>query len=79
MTTTVDNFEARSMKMKQKRTKMVFYMHHTETGKNVTAVPITGRKGHFRFAQGFAVLETAYLDLPNLNSVTKYNVTIYHY
>ena len=45
MTTTVDNFEARSMKMKQKRTKMVFYMHHTETGKNVTAVPITGRKG----------------------------------
>ncbi|KAJ8633210.1 hypothetical protein MRB53_026546 [Persea americana] len=43
ITTTVDGFEARSMRMKEKKTKRVFYMQDWETGKNVTAVPVAGR------------------------------------
>ncbi|XP_058092626.1 dirigent protein 23-like [Magnolia sinica] len=32
----------------------------------------------FRYAKGYAVLETAYIDLPNLNAVIKFNVTVRH-
>ena len=164
-TSTVDGFNVRSVRTKEKETKMVFYMQDWESGKNVTAVPVAGKNGTnssvlnfativavddaitegldrrskqigraqgiyvnsaldasdlhllfsivftnekyngstieiqgadrfflkqrevsvvsgtgcFRFAKGFAVLETVYLDLANLNAVIKFNVTIHHY
>ncbi|XXG77246.1 hypothetical protein AAC387_Pa08g1433 [Persea americana] len=140
ITTTVDSFNVRSMRTKEKETKMVFDMQDWESGKNVTAVPVAGKNGtnssvlnfatilavddaitegldrrskqigraqgiyvnsaldasdlhllfsivftnekyngYFRFTQGFAVLETVYLDLANLTAVIKFNVTIHHY
>lgn len=35
--------------------------------------------GKFRMARGFAVLDTAYFNATNLNSVLKWNVTVLHY
>ncbi|RWR86317.1 dirigent protein 22 [Cinnamomum micranthum f. kanehirae] len=165
VTATVDCFEAKNMRMKVKETEMVFYMQDWESGKNITAVPVSGRNGtlssilnfatvmvvddaitegqdrqskqigraqgiyvnsaldasdlhllfsivftnekyngstieiqgadrfflkqrevsvvsgtgYFRFAKGFAVLETVYLDLTNLNAVIRFNITVHHY
>ncbi|RWR86325.1 dirigent protein 23 [Cinnamomum micranthum f. kanehirae] len=56
ITTTVDSFEARSMRMKEKKTKMVFYMQDWETGKNVTAVPVAGKNGTLSSILNFATV-----------------------
>ncbi|KAG9447597.1 hypothetical protein H6P81_013725 [Aristolochia fimbriata] len=42
-------------------------------------VSVVSGTGYFRFARGFAILETAYLDLPTLNAIIKFNVTVLHY
>ncbi|XP_058092627.1 dirigent protein 23-like [Magnolia sinica] len=41
-------------------------------------VSVVSGTGLFRYAKGYAVLETAYIDLPNLNAVIKFNVTVRH-
>ncbi|KAJ8633223.1 hypothetical protein MRB53_026559 [Persea americana] len=131
-TSTVDSFNVRSVRTKEKETKMVFYMQDWESGGldrrskqigraqgiyvnsaldasdlhllfsivftnekyNGSTIEIQGadrfflkqrevsvvsRTGCIRFAKGFAVLETVYLDLANLNAVIRFNVTIHHY
>ncbi|KAG9447593.1 hypothetical protein H6P81_013721 [Aristolochia fimbriata] len=42
-------------------------------------VSVVSGTGYFRFARGFAILETVVLDIPNLNAVLKINVTVLHY
>ncbi|RWR86324.1 reverse transcriptase [Cinnamomum micranthum f. kanehirae] len=42
-------------------------------------VSVVSGTGYFRFAKGFAVLETVYLDLTNLNAVIRFNITVHHY
>ncbi|XP_058071114.1 dirigent protein 2-like [Magnolia sinica] len=42
-------------------------------------VSVVAGTGLFRYARGHAVLETVYLDLPTLNAVIKFNVTVHHY
>nr|QQM18940.1 dirigent protein 5 [Kadsura heteroclita] len=41
-------------------------------------VSVVSGTGSFRFAKGYATLETVYLDLPGLNAVVKFNVTVVH-
>nr|QQM18953.1 dirigent protein 18 [Kadsura heteroclita] len=41
-------------------------------------VSVVSGTGHFRFAKGFATLETAYLDVKDLNAVIKFNITVVH-
>ncbi|KAG9447591.1 hypothetical protein H6P81_013719 [Aristolochia fimbriata] len=42
-------------------------------------VSVVSGTGYFRFARGFAIMETAFLDLPNLNAAIKFTVTVQHY
>ncbi|KAK6919342.1 Dirigent protein [Dillenia turbinata] len=42
-------------------------------------VSVVSGTGKFRLARGYATLETAFLDIPNLNAILKWNVTIFHY
>ena len=42
-------------------------------------VSVVSGTGKFRLARGFAVLETVFLDVPNLNAVLRWNLTVFHY
>ncbi|XP_058108839.1 dirigent protein 11-like [Magnolia sinica] len=42
-------------------------------------VSVVSGTGMFRFAMGYAILESAFLDLANLNAVVKMIVTVRHY
>ena len=42
-------------------------------------VSVVSGTGKFRFARGFAVLETVYLDLVDLYGIIRWNVTLLHY
>ncbi|XP_077252028.1 dirigent protein 11-like [Tasmannia lanceolata] len=42
-------------------------------------VSVVSGTGVFRFARGYAILETVKLDLGQLNAVIKFNVTVLHY
>ena len=55
-TSTVDGFNVRSVRTKEKETKMVFYMQDWESGKNVTAVPVAGKNGTNSSVLNFATI-----------------------
>ncbi|KAF8410740.1 hypothetical protein HHK36_003277 [Tetracentron sinense] len=35
--------------------------------------------GVFQFARGYAILETVFIDIPNLTAIIRWNVTVLHY
>ena len=39
-------------------------------------VSVVSGTGKFRFARGYATLETVYLDMPNANAILRWNVTV---
>ncbi|KAF8410741.1 hypothetical protein HHK36_003294 [Tetracentron sinense] len=42
-------------------------------------VSVVSGTGLFRFARGYATLETVLLDLDNLNAIVRWNLTVLHY
>ncbi|KAF7851054.1 hypothetical protein BT93_L4677 [Corymbia citriodora subsp. variegata] len=42
-------------------------------------VSVVSGTGKFRFARGYAILETLFLDLVKFNAIIRWNVTVYHY
>lgn len=42
-------------------------------------VSVVSGTGKFRLARGFAILETVFLDLPNLNAILRWNTTVFHF
>nr|QQM18942.1 dirigent protein 7 [Kadsura heteroclita] len=42
-------------------------------------VSIVSGTGGFRYARGYAFLETVYLDIPGFNAVVRFNITVKHY
>ncbi|KAF8410712.1 hypothetical protein HHK36_003248 [Tetracentron sinense] len=42
-------------------------------------VSVVSGTGLFRFARGYAILETVLLDLDNLNAIVRWNLTVLHY
>ena len=42
-------------------------------------VSVVSGTGKFRFARGYATLETVYLDIPGSNAIIRWNVTFLHY
>lgn len=45
----------------------------------VTEVAVVSGTGKFRFARGYATLETYFVDAPNAYSVIRCNITVQHY
>lgn len=45
----------------------------------VTEVGVVSGTGKFRFARGYATLETYFVDAPNAYSVIRCNITVQHY
>ncbi|KAF8365043.1 hypothetical protein HHK36_032953 [Tetracentron sinense] len=42
-------------------------------------VSVVSGTGKFRFARGYALLDTAFIDIPNSNAIVRWNLTVLHY
>nr|KYP57882.1 hypothetical protein KK1_004164 [Cajanus cajan] len=50
----------------------IFAMKEREFG-------VVSGTGYFRFVKGYGIMETEFMDLPNLRATLKLNVTVKHY